>query len=71
MLTSNCPCCSHTLLRHIRSREVYWFCQHCHQEMPNYATILSSSTPHTIRRCASRSTKRNTPVVNALGLSYV
>lgn len=71
MLTSNCPCCSNTLLRHIRSGEVYWFCKHCHQEMPNYATILSSSTPHIIRSCASRSTKSNTPVRNALALSYV
>ncbi|MBD2775975.1 hypothetical protein [Iningainema tapete] len=29
-----CPCCSHTLLRHIRGHEVYWFCRNCWQEMP-------------------------------------
>ncbi|BAY72395.1 hypothetical protein H6G10_06710 [Anabaena cylindrica FACHB-170] len=31
---NNCPCCSHQLLRHIRSREVYFFCRKCWQEMP-------------------------------------
>ncbi|WP_456057577.1 hypothetical protein [Aerosakkonema funiforme] len=33
---SDCPCCSHTMLRHIRSNEVYWFCRNCWQEMPNF-----------------------------------
>lgn len=36
----NCPCCSSSLLRHIRGTEVYWFCRTCWQEMP----ILSLST---------------------------
>jgi hypothetical protein len=31
---NTCPCCSHVLLRHIRSHEVYWFCRNCWQEMP-------------------------------------
>ena len=31
---STCPCCSSPLLRHIRGREVYWFCRHCWQAMP-------------------------------------
>jgi DNA-directed RNA polymerase subunit M/transcription elongation factor TFIIS len=31
---SYCPCCSNTLLQHIRGSEVYWFCRHCWQEMP-------------------------------------
>lgn len=34
MLTIDCPCCSYPLLRHIRAAEVYWYCSHCHQEMP-------------------------------------
>jgi len=21
-------------MRHIRSSEIYWYCSHCHQEMP-------------------------------------
>jgi ribosomal protein L37AE/L43A len=29
-----CLCCSNTLLRHARSREIYWRCSHCYQEMP-------------------------------------
>jgi|GEM_PF-2681916 len=28
-----CPCCSDTLLRHIRLGGIYWRCSHCHQEM--------------------------------------
>ncbi|MFW6359769.1 MAG: hypothetical protein ACOC0N_11240 [Chroococcales cyanobacterium] len=31
---SDCPCCSHRLLRHIRKNEVYYFCRNCWQEMP-------------------------------------
>lgn len=31
---NNCPCCSTRLLRQIRSREVYFFCRKCWQEMP-------------------------------------
>jgi ribosomal protein L37AE/L43A len=30
----NCPFCSHKVLRHISRGHVYWFCQHCHQEVP-------------------------------------
>ncbi|MEL7036844.1 MAG: hypothetical protein AAFO04_14655 [Cyanobacteria bacterium J06592_8] len=33
---NNCPCCSSTLLRHIRHSEVYWYCPHCREEMPNF-----------------------------------
>lgn len=29
-----CPCCSYSLLRHIRSGRIYWRCSHCSQEMP-------------------------------------
>lgn len=45
----NCPCCSDTLVRHIRSKGVYWFCRHCYQEMPNYDSLLGDSletAPH-------------------------
>jgi ribosomal protein L37AE/L43A len=40
---SNCPCCSHTMLRHIRSNQVYWFCRNCWQEMPNFEQHRSTS----------------------------
>jgi hypothetical protein len=33
---NSCPSCSHKLLRHIRCSNVYWFCSHCRQEMPNF-----------------------------------
>jgi ribosomal protein L37AE/L43A len=29
-----CPCCSDTLLRHIRWGGIYWRCSYCYQEMP-------------------------------------
>lgn len=44
MHTPTCPCCSHTLLRHARSGEIYWFCRHCYQEMPTLATNVASWT---------------------------
>ncbi|WP_169218857.1 hypothetical protein [Brasilonema sp. UFV-L1] len=32
--TYGCPCCSGSLLRHVRHTGVYWFCQSCRQEVP-------------------------------------
>ncbi len=32
----NCPCCSYPLLRHIRSGEVSWKCDHCYTEVGVY-----------------------------------
>ena len=29
-----CPCCSSTLLRHIRLGSIHWRCSQCYQEMP-------------------------------------
>ncbi len=34
MIANNCPCCSGSLLRHVRHGELYWFCQTCRQEVP-------------------------------------
>lgn len=34
MMRPICLCCSNTLLRHARDREIYWRCSHCYQEMP-------------------------------------
>jgi ribosomal protein L37AE/L43A len=40
MLNSNtlgyaaCPCCADRLLRHVRKRQLYWFCSSCHLEIP-------------------------------------
>ena len=38
-----CPCCSEPLLRHARRGGVYWFCPHCHQEMPNLSSALTAA----------------------------
>ena len=40
---NNCPCCSETMLRHTRHGEIYWFCIHCHQEMPNLSMAIATS----------------------------
>lgn len=34
-----CPCCGNFLLRHLRSQGIYWFCPHCHEEMPILETL--------------------------------
>lgn len=34
---NNCPCCSHTLLKHIRRNKIYWFCRNCWQSMPVFS----------------------------------
>ncbi|MDJ0676135.1 MAG: hypothetical protein QNJ36_12250 [Calothrix sp. MO_167.B42] len=40
---TDCPCCSHTLLQHIRKSGTYWFCRHCWQEMPRFSENRSIS----------------------------
>lgn len=40
----SCPCCGGFLLRHVRSGELYWFCQSCRQEVP-LLTVNSSPKP--------------------------
>jgi ribosomal protein L37AE/L43A len=44
--TNNCPCCSGSLLRHVRQNELYWLCQNCGQEVP----LLSTVAVHTEAR---------------------
>ena len=39
---STCPCCSSPLLRHTQSGQIYWFCSHCHQKMPDLATAIKA-----------------------------
>ncbi|NJR65275.1 MAG: hypothetical protein HC772_08075 [Leptolyngbyaceae cyanobacterium CRU_2_3] len=38
---NTCPCCSEPLLRHARHGSIYWFCPHCHQEMPNLSSAIA------------------------------
>lgn len=37
-----CPCCSQPLLRHISFKRIYWFCNHCYQEMPDVENLLET-----------------------------
>lgn len=46
---SDCPCCSHKLLRHIRGNQVVLFCRHCWQDMPE----LSQSNINLLSRSLS------------------
>ena len=41
---NDCPCCSGSLIRHIRNNGIYWFCPSCWQEMPNFALELTGRT---------------------------
>ncbi|BAZ10028.1 hypothetical protein NIES4071_18420 [Calothrix sp. NIES-4071] len=40
---ATCPCCSHRMIRHVRHRQVSWFCRSCWQDMPN---IQEKSASH-------------------------
>jgi hypothetical protein len=42
---NTCPCCSEHLLRHARHGEIYWYCPHCRQEMPNLSAVLNDCVP--------------------------
>ena len=39
-----CPCCSNTMLHHLRSRREYWFCRSCWQEMPDVSVIKGKNS---------------------------
>lgn len=40
---NNCPCCTDTMLRHIRHHKIYWYCPSCRQEMPNFTQNFTMS----------------------------
>ncbi len=47
----HCPLCSDKLLRHIRNRQTYWFCQRCRFDIldfPDTDASKSTSYPHSI-----------------------
>lgn len=48
----HCPCCSSALLHHISHKRSYWFCMHCHEEMPDLEGIIraKSVSPHWISK---------------------
>lgn len=59
MTTSTCPYCSHPLLRHVRSRQIYWFCNHCYQEMPYSTRSLDNLKTSINLSCNSNFAKVN------------
>ena len=64
-----CPCCSASLLRHIRHSSIYWYCPHCRQEMPNLESILGSSLEGKQPAESRRSRRGEAP--RLVGLSLV
>lgn len=46
---TNCPCCDNQLLRHIRGKNVYWFCRSCWQEMPELSLTNCSLFDASVR----------------------
>lgn len=63
---NHCPCCSSTLLRHIRHSQIYWYCPHCKEEMPNLGDWINtqiSLNPISQQSCPAKAvglTARNT-----------
>jgi DNA-directed RNA polymerase subunit M/transcription elongation factor TFIIS len=41
---NDCPSCNSLLLRHFGQKKVYWYCQKCRQEMPNFDDMLELKT---------------------------
>ncbi|MGB7413168.1 MAG: hypothetical protein WA902_03085 [Thermosynechococcaceae cyanobacterium] len=39
---NSCPICSNNLLRHIGHGDIYWFCPHCWQALPNLESMVSN-----------------------------
>jgi hypothetical protein len=39
---NHCPCCSASLLQHVRRSGIYWFCIQCRAEMPNFSSFMRS-----------------------------
>lgn len=37
-----CPLCSHAVLRQFRNHQIRWYCQNCHQEVPNLQDLILS-----------------------------
>ena len=46
---NTCPCCTNSLLRHVRQGEVYWFCTSCRQEVPLLGVMQSRLDPVALR----------------------
>ncbi|WP_172582042.1 hypothetical protein [cyanobacterium endosymbiont of Rhopalodia gibberula] len=45
---NNCPICSSQILRHINHHQIYWYCPHCHEKVPNFTRVLVSQKIHEV-----------------------
>ena len=52
-----CPCCSYPLLRHIRSGEVSWDCNHCYTSVGVYVRSQPIVTPR-------KQSKQRPPIIS-------
>jgi hypothetical protein len=59
-----CPCCSDSLLHHIRGTESYWFCRSCWQEMPILTQRHTANIPKPI---LAKLAKKIAPPEHGLG----
>lgn len=41
-----CPCCAQPMVNHVHRSRVYWFCPHCHQEMPDLVNVMMTKRQH-------------------------
>ena len=59
---NTCPICSHSLLSHIRTRDRYWYCQHCRLETS--ARFISARNKATLHK-SLRLSSDNSALVNS------
>ncbi len=43
---ANCPLCSDVLLRHVRSKQTYWFCRRCRIEISEESEKIVYQPPY-------------------------
>lgn len=60
---SNCPCCSRRLLRCVRKEGIYWFCLHCHQEMPDLSAVAADEH-HSLEHLYEVANERKAVTIN-------
>ena len=53
---NSCPYCSHKLLLHLRSRDRYWYCKHCHLEsFDSFIATKGNTKGNLISSCNDKS----------------
>jgi ribosomal protein L37AE/L43A len=66
---ATCPCCTQTMMRHIRHHHIYWFCRSCWQEMPVFEAdpaqqiiVARATAPHSIHTLIAQSSDLLVPL---------